>query len=291
MKQYKSVGEVLRIGQIYINGIVILLMIFVWVVSVFVSNRVVPENYSTGVILIGIVFGFIVGWLYWSLAIPKWRIWAFKNTNKNNWLELKRRAINEKLIWSNDSIFNKTEIRSNADKTEIAIIEKEILTHDFDDTLDNVEDDKSLPDRTEYYYAKSELILNPIIFLVFICMGIYLISEQRIVLGGIGILFAIYNFSFKLFKNLLYPKVQMIISNDGIQMNIKNVEFVKWSDTRNITLNSAQSELTLEVRKNNIFCNVTYDVRNLGMRNREDMIRKINIYSKRNQIKAKAKNR
>ena len=262
-------------------------MIVIWLLTVYLSYRVVPERYSTETMFIGLVSGFISGWLFWSLSIPKWRIWAFQNTKKTDWPELQIRAINEKLILKKDSIFNKTEIRTKIQNKKIQKIEEEIPNIRIETTLINIEDDITIPSKTHYYYAKSELILNPILLIVFILLGIYLISKQREVIGIIGILFGIYVFKVKLFKDLLNPQIQMTISNDGISMNLKDMDFVKWSDTENIVLNS-EGALTLDVWKNDELFYVTYDVGSFGMKNREDMIRKINIYLKRNQKNTEA---
>jgi len=287
MKEYKTIGYVLRKGQIYVNVSVTLIMIVIWLLTVYLSYRVVPERYSTETMFIGLVSGFISGWLFWSLSIPKWRIWAFQNTKKTDWPELQIRAINEKLILKKDSIFNKTEIRTKIQNKKIQKIEEEIPNIRIETTLINIEDDITIPSKTHYYYAKSELILNPILLIVFILLGIYLISKQREVIGIIGILFGIYVFKVKLFKDLLNPQIQMTISNDGISMNLKDMDFVKWSDTENIVLNS-EGALTLDVWKNDELFYVTYDVGSFGMKNREDMIRKINIYLKRNQKNTEA---
>lgn len=66
------------------------------------------------IVPVGFVLAFVVAWLYWSIMITKWRLWAFNNVR--NVHELKRRAIQEKLIWPDHSIFEKTEIRNPTDK-------------------------------------------------------------------------------------------------------------------------------------------------------------------------------
>jgi DNA-directed RNA polymerase subunit M/transcription elongation factor TFIIS len=75
-------------------------------------------KYSLWFIVFSIVGGFVMSWLYWSIAITKWRIWAFSNVE--NICDLEREAIKHQLIWQRGSIFEKTEIRS---KNEKALIE------------------------------------------------------------------------------------------------------------------------------------------------------------------------
>ncbi|MFL6575901.1 MAG: hypothetical protein ACJ8MR_04760 [Povalibacter sp.] len=54
--------------------------------------------------------GFIVAWLWWSVAVPKWRLWAYERVEDIG--ELKRSAIDAQLLWPDGSIFEKTEIKS-----------------------------------------------------------------------------------------------------------------------------------------------------------------------------------
>lgn len=53
-------------------------------------------------------------WLWWSIAVPKWRMWALRNVD--NWPTFERAAIRDGLIWNRGSIFNLTEIKSSAQK-------------------------------------------------------------------------------------------------------------------------------------------------------------------------------
>jgi hypothetical protein len=53
---------------------------------------------------------FTAAWLWWSFAVPKWRLWAYERVD--NIPELKRRAVAAMLIWPDGSIFSRTEIKS-----------------------------------------------------------------------------------------------------------------------------------------------------------------------------------
>lgn len=283
--KHKSIREVLRKGHLYINGLVMLIMILIWFVSIFLAYQIVPGEYSTMTIFIGLVLGFIAGWLYWSVAITKWRIWAFENVDKRNWKELKHKAIREKLIWPDNSIYNKTELRTEKQKELINKIQEKIPNGEKELTLDEIQDDENLPDKTDYYFAKSEIILNPILLLAFITGGIFLFSQNREVFAAISVIVGIYNFNLKLFKNLFNRKKQMSISNKGIEMNLKDFGFIKWSDTNNIVMDEETGVLRLDAIKNNELYNLTYNVGSFERKDREDLLRRINIYLKRNQIK------
>jgi hypothetical protein len=58
------------------------------------------------------VLCFVAAWLWWSVQVPKWRLWAYERVDDIP--ELKRRAIGAGLTWPDDSIFSRTEIKSAA---------------------------------------------------------------------------------------------------------------------------------------------------------------------------------
>jgi len=231
-----------------------LVMSLTWFMSLYLAFQIVPEEYSIATIFVGLLLGFVAGWLYWSLAISKWRIWAFGNVDKRNWAELKNKAIHEKLIWPDNSVFIKTELRTEKQKELINKIQEGIPNQVQELTLDEIQDDESLPDTTNYYFAKSEVILNPILLIAFILGGIFLFTQNR-------------------------------DSNEGIEMNLKEFGFIKWSDTNSIEFDEENGVLTLDALKDGDLYNLTFNVGSFDMESREDMIRRINIYQKRNQIK------
>lgn len=289
--KYKSIRDVLRKGHIYINGVVTLIMILIWLLAMFLAFQIVPEQYSTAAIFIGLLSGFVAGWFYWSLTIPKWRIWAFNNVNMREWRELKNQAIYERLIWPDNSIFNKTEFRTRRQISQIEQIEKEIPDKTEILGIDEIQNDESLPDKTEYFYAKSELILNPILLIILISIGIFLYKINKEIFGVISLIAGVYSFNFRLFKNLFKRKVQMIISNEGIEMNLKDFGFINWSNTNNIVLDEENGVLTLDAIKDDELYNLTFNTGNFKMKDRDDMLRRINIYLKRYKLKTEANKR
>lgn len=65
-------------------------------------------------ILAGTIFFalWLSAWTWWSWTVPHWRIWALQSAE--NWLAVKRRAIQVGLIWPDGVIFERTEIKSPA---------------------------------------------------------------------------------------------------------------------------------------------------------------------------------
>ena len=73
--------------------------------------------------LLIVIAPMLPAWLWWSYATPKWRLWALQNVD--DWSELERAAIKEKLIWPRRSVFSLTEIKTSAQKT----LEQKLLAY------------------------------------------------------------------------------------------------------------------------------------------------------------------
>jgi len=56
------------------------------------------------------VFGFILAWLWLSISVPRWRLWAYANVQDIG--SLKQRAVEVGLTWPDGHFFEKTEIKS-----------------------------------------------------------------------------------------------------------------------------------------------------------------------------------
>jgi hypothetical protein len=58
----------------------------------------------------GLIFGFVLGWLWWSYSVPRWREWALKQPGINP-DELQKAAEVATLVWPKGHFFEKTEFR------------------------------------------------------------------------------------------------------------------------------------------------------------------------------------
>ena len=55
---------------------------------------------------------FVAAWFWWSVTVPKWRLWAYKRVDHVQ--ELKRQAVTFGLTWPSGSFFERTEIKTSA---------------------------------------------------------------------------------------------------------------------------------------------------------------------------------
>lgn len=87
--------------------------------------------------------------------------------------ELKKRAIQEKLIWNDGSIFEKTEIRNTENKRKLKQLEKKF------EQEDESKEDYSLPPKMEIYYSKTYSYFELSVSILIIVVGIYFFIKEK----------------------------------------------------------------------------------------------------------------
>lgn len=146
---------------------------------------------------------------------------------------MKKRAIQEKLIWTDGSIFEKTEIRNTEEKRKL-----ENLNQKFE-LEDEFFEDYTLPYETEIHYSKANNYAELGISILIVGVGIYFFNQGEnkhyvfgVIMSGIGLYGTI-----KESRKAFNTKPQIIINSRGIQT--RNVEFKNW-------LNIAAEEVVQE---------------------------------------------
>ena len=94
------------------NGPVVLLLCGpLFTFGYAIDHGIIPRSLNW-VGLIVFLSGLILAWLWWSLAVPRWRLWAYERVE--NIPHLKERAIAVGLIWPDGHFFARTEVKSKA---------------------------------------------------------------------------------------------------------------------------------------------------------------------------------
>jgi Na+/proline symporter len=96
-------------GQKDISLISGLLMIGTIILSLFLGAFVF-KNATGELIVSGILLGVVLGWLWWSFSIPRWREWALKQPGVDP-DQLQKAAEIAGLVWPKGHFFEKTEFR------------------------------------------------------------------------------------------------------------------------------------------------------------------------------------
>lgn len=276
MRQEISVDKAIKRGHLTVNIPVIFNIMGIPIVTIYLSTQNLIPKWCIG---ISFILGFFVAWLTWSFMVTKWRIWAFKNVR--NVHELKKRAIQEKLIWKDGSFFGKTEIRTKKDKLELEQLAKKFEREDF------YREDHSVPPKTEIYYSKVTSYFELIFSILIIGIGIYFLLKKGTkdyILGIIMISIGLYN-AIKELRKVFNNKPQIIIDHRGI--TTKNVDFRDWSVIENEEVmqegygKSAKSYLTYIYDKDE-YEKIGIDSLNVTHRKLENLIRTYRIRNNKN---------
>ena len=168
MNQKISVDKAINRGHLMINVPVMLIMFGIPGITMYLFSEKLIPNWS---LVISFFLGFGIAWVYWSFSVTRWRLWAFENVR--NVHELKKRAIESGLIWSDTKWFNKTEFKSEKDKLKWKELQKKI------EKDDEYFEGHSLPKKTIVYFSKTKNTFELVIMLVCLGMGIFLVAERE----------------------------------------------------------------------------------------------------------------
>lgn len=222
MKEQISVNKAIQQGHFMVNVPVFIAFIGCPAFAFYLFKQQLIPGWGIG---IAFLLGFALSWFIWSFMITKWRIWAFENVR--NVHELKKRAIQEKLIWNDGNIFEKTEIRSYEDKIKLKKLEKKF------DKKDEYKEDYSLPPKIEIFYSKIYNYVELGVSILIIGVGIYFFLQgetKKYILGVIMSAIGLYS-TVKESRKALNNNPQIIIDSKGIKT--KNVDFKNWSNISN----------------------------------------------------------
>lgn len=244
-----TVEQALKRGKVTVNIPVLVITYGVMGLGFILwATGSAPSYFALSFILIG----HFLGWIYWSFAITRWRIWAFSVVDDLH--ELKSRAITNKLIWPDGHIFEKTEIRTRKDKALLKSLETKFNELPKEGP---VVDDPSIPPITKVFYSK--LIGFTLITLAvsagFSSYGAYvLITSDELYRGTFFLLVGIY-LMVKTFRDKKNRRPQLILDDKGVK--IKEGQYL-WSEIMDFTItHSSNTWLTLNTSHGDV--NTTID--------------------------------
>ncbi|WP_196888014.1 hypothetical protein [Aureivirga sp. CE67] len=226
MQEYITVEKAIKRGLLIINLPLTIIFIIVPTTAFVISSVYDLPNYIT---LISFPFSFILTWIYWSFAIVKWKLWAYENVR--NTKELRKKAVEQKLIHPEGHIFEKTEIWTKADKEKLKQLENKLSRKDVH------KEDYSVPKTTEIYFSKSYIYIQIIVSLFILGVAVFLFfNENKSSLKVISfLLFIIGAFTlYKNFKKTRNNEPQIILNEKGIKIIDKNI--IPWNNIDEIDI-------------------------------------------------------
>jgi hypothetical protein len=94
------VYEAIRRGQLVVN----LPVLSIIVGGGILSFKLIPGPWF----LVGPFAAITIAWLWWSLAVPRWRLWALRLGCDPD--DLQKQGVEAGLVWPRGSFFEKTEL-------------------------------------------------------------------------------------------------------------------------------------------------------------------------------------
>lgn len=220
-----TVKQALRKGQVTINIPVFIIMFGIMSSFFYFSSiKEIPFYFTP----LSFIIGPFCGWVYWSYAIVKWKLWAFKNVRNRH--ELKEKAIRTQLIWPDNSVFNKTEIWTTFQRKEWEKINQKFNQDDI------VKEDLSVPFETIIEISKTVFWLNVIGIFVLILISFYLFSEEQKISLYV-ILFSGYAI-YLIYDTLKNKNKKLFIKLNEKGIETSEVDFINWNNIKKINVKS-----------------------------------------------------
>lgn len=94
-----SAGIAVLVGHIVVTAPVLMLIVCSWRIS---------RPYPSGTRIVAILGATVVAWLWWSLAVPRWRIWSLDRGADADTVQ--RLGVATGLLWPKGWVFEKTEL-------------------------------------------------------------------------------------------------------------------------------------------------------------------------------------
>jgi hypothetical protein len=213
-------------------------------IFLFIALRVgqILTRHQSGLTFILCLLGIIaMAVLYWSIAVGRWRVWAFSNVADIHWLH--QRAIVEHILPS-DNFFNKLEFKTEAQKVFWNEISRQLETGQI--TKPPLED-YDLPAETRVFDSKWQFWWIPLVAVFTLPMCYYFIKfifletpdkSERIFWFAAPVMILLTAKEgwrgIKMVFSTLEP--QIILNNEGIETPEFGLK--KWSDISKIEVNT-----------------------------------------------------
>jgi hypothetical protein len=218
MKKEITVDQAIIRGHIMVNVPAMLVLFGCPVGAMYAVNQGHIPGWSIGVAFLA---GVILAWLVWGFMITRWRIWAFAQVR--NVHELKKRAIQDKLIWPEGSVFEKTEIRTQEDTRALKQLDKKF------DRPDEYREEYSLPPKAEIFFSKSGTAIQLGVSVLVLGIGTYFMVKgevNNLIFGGIMLAIGVYH-GVKATRKVVNRAPQITLDRHGITS--AEFGFMNWS--------------------------------------------------------------
>lgn len=220
MNETVSVDQAIARGRRMLNYPVIGIIFGVSLLSILLQTQRILPSWT---VFAGFGLSLVLAWLWWHVMGTKWKIWAFENVR--NVHELKKRAIRERLLWPDDSLFANTIPHSRIDREKWAFLQEKFKREDI------FHDDPTIPNETIITYARGKNFAEMLLMLGVAALGVYLTAKtDRYVVGPMAILAGTI-IAFKEYRQATNREPQIILNEKGIRLFSNR--FYDWNEIQN----------------------------------------------------------
>ena len=121
-----TLSKLINNGLLTVYSPLVSLVLICGFISDWIGKNILNYEKTDFIVAITVVVAVIIGWIWWSYKIVKWKYWAFSQVQIEDCYKLYEKAIGAGLIWLAGSIFNKTEIWTEKDKENWKRLKPEI---------------------------------------------------------------------------------------------------------------------------------------------------------------------
>ena len=113
--KFKEIKMLIRTGLISVYGPIVLFVVSCCLLSNYIAVNIVKSSIADFIVTVTLFISIVVGWVWWSYKIVKWKVWAFSQVDLQGAYDLYNQSIECGLIWPAGSFFNRTEIWTKKD--------------------------------------------------------------------------------------------------------------------------------------------------------------------------------
>jgi len=211
-----SVDEAIRKGIRMVVYPRYAVFVIVTIISIII---LVNYNLSGGYTIFMLIVGLVAGWLYWSMAATRWKLWAFDNVR--NVHELQKRAVKEGIIGEDGGFWDSTTIRTSGDRQKWDALQPKF------DVPDVFLDDYQVPAETKIFFSKAKTFLGTATGVIFFVAGVGLLVFEKEFVGIFLILMGLF-FGYMQYREFSNNQPQIILNAEGIETSAAT--FCCWKD-------------------------------------------------------------
>jgi len=113
-KRFLSASKAVAIGSLIVNLPVFALLFGPALATMSIGRQ--------DLMVLVLPLSFVAAWGWWSFSVPRWRLWAYERVESTS--EVYQKAIAAGLVWRKGSFFERTEIKSLAQRQRQAQLEQ-----------------------------------------------------------------------------------------------------------------------------------------------------------------------